>query len=584
MRRLLVTPLAVSMAATPAPTVEIAPGVQMPKMNLGLCNHTTWFEVGGRGLDTALVYGDKAQKESGASVRNSGLPRSEVFVTTKVPCCPADKWLKAAGGMPAMCSVLGHDTSAQIQHDLSTLNVEYVDLMLLHWPCDTFEETLTTYRVMEDMVAATAGARFFVCIAKDADFAGTPEDVAADQRRHGVTGDMVRISGRLYYNLLGCVSVAASNDAVRLGMSVGQFDTEYFNDSGGFVFSFDESVHKLTFSWQDVVEHSADVMFYGRRFEGGRLYDAHLFKNKINRQYIHHIFRHVSSELVGDALACAQLYACYQKRIRRSLEHQLSQAAANEAGLYDRQTFNTPRGKLFRKMFDGLCKNAFLSCMSRFQDYTQPIISNADFMLYLALAKHVFSDQWRFLASLRSIDAKKDSPALTAYKERQVFCQLLSLQRMSNFRELSHWALVQTTCFYANGVRAVVVNQSRFLGSTVSTTFRDEHYSALAKSLSKLRVRMLAGIQVANFVYDNVTSSSMLRDSRGQSTKFLNATHMAVHEVSEFTNRTFDDLHVANTYSRNQIQMSPSGMRQYENVDVSSVASVCSVILNQYSL
>ena len=136
--------------------------------------------------------------------------------------------------------------------------------------------------VMEDMVAATAGARFLVCIAKDADFAGTPEDVAADQRRHGVAGDMVRISGRLYYNLLGCVSVAASNDAVRLGMSVGQFDTEYFNDSGGFVFSFDESVHKLTFSWRDVVEHSADVMFYGRRFEGGCLYDAHLFKNKIN--------------------------------------------------------------------------------------------------------------------------------------------------------------------------------------------------------------------------------------------------------------------------------------------------------------
>lgn len=146
--------LAVSLASTPAPTVEIAPGVRMPKVNLGLCNHSTWFEVGGRGLDTALVYGDAAQKESGSAVRNSGLPRSEVFVTTKVPCCPADKWLKAAGGKPAMCSALGHNTSAQIAHDLVTLNLSYVDLMLLHWPCDTFEETMAAYHVMESMVAA----------------------------------------------------------------------------------------------------------------------------------------------------------------------------------------------------------------------------------------------------------------------------------------------------------------------------------------------------------------------------------------------------------------------------------------------
>ena len=459
-----------------------------------------------------------------------------------------------------------------VDHDVAAHNVTTTDF-----------RDLSRY-VMEDMVAATAGTRFLVCISKDADFSGTPMDVARDQRKHGVAGDMVRIFGRLYYNLLGWVSVAASNDAVRLGMSVGQFDIAYFNDSGGFVFSFDASGHKLTFSWRDVVEHSSDVMFFGRKFEGARLYDEYLFKNKTNRQYIHHVFRLMSSELVGDALACTQLYACYQKRMRRSLEHQLQQAAAAQAGLFNRQTFNTPLGQLFRKLFNGLCKNSFLNCMSRFQDYTQPIISNADFICYLELARKVFSDQWRFLAGLRSVNANNDSPELTAYKERQVFCQLLALQRVANYKELTHWALIQTTCFYANGVRAIVTNQGRFQGITMGTSFRDAQYSVLAKSLFKLRVKMLAKIRVANFVYDNVTSSSMLRDSRGQSTKFLNATHMAVHQVTEFTNRSFDSLHVANTYCRNQIQISPSGMRQYENVDVTSVESVCNVILDQDSL
>ena len=147
--------IAVVESVPPAPTVEIAPGVHMPSVNLGLCNHSVWLANGGRGVDTALVYGDKAQEETGESVRDSALPRENVFVTTKVPCCPAKKWLKAAGGLPAMCAVLGHNTSAQIEHDMTMLDLEYVDLMLLHWPCDTFEETLEAYNAME--IALKAG-------------------------------------------------------------------------------------------------------------------------------------------------------------------------------------------------------------------------------------------------------------------------------------------------------------------------------------------------------------------------------------------------------------------------------------------
>ena len=139
-------------ATSPAPTVQVAPNVYMPAINLGLCNHEVWLKNGGRGVDTALVYGDKAQKETGEAVRNSGLSRSEIFVTTKVPCCPAKKWLKFAGGVGG-CALLGKNTTSHIQHDLTTLGLDYVDLMLLHWPCDTFEETLAAYAAMENMVA-----------------------------------------------------------------------------------------------------------------------------------------------------------------------------------------------------------------------------------------------------------------------------------------------------------------------------------------------------------------------------------------------------------------------------------------------
>ena len=141
----------INILSTPAPTIEIAPNVYMPKINLGLCNHEVWLQNGGRGVDTALVYGDKAQKETGESIRNSKIPRSELFVTTKIPCCPAKKWLKFAGGIGG-CAILGDNTTKHIEHDMATLGLDYVDLMLLHWPCDTFEETLQTYTIMEDMV------------------------------------------------------------------------------------------------------------------------------------------------------------------------------------------------------------------------------------------------------------------------------------------------------------------------------------------------------------------------------------------------------------------------------------------------
>ena len=85
------------------PTVEISPGVNMPLLNFGFQkNHTDAITVGVRGLDTAKIYGDPQQSEVGRAVRSavaSGLvTRSDLFVTTKVPCCPAKQFVGAVKG------------------------------------------------------------------------------------------------------------------------------------------------------------------------------------------------------------------------------------------------------------------------------------------------------------------------------------------------------------------------------------------------------------------------------------------------------------------------------------------------------
>ena len=107
----------------PNPSVALADGVQMPLVGFG-----TWqlhgrgayqavrhaIDVGYRLIDTATIYRNEA--EIGRAVRDSGVPRSEVFITTKL-------WPRDAGR-----------ERRTIAASLAALGTEYVDLWLIHWP------------------------------------------------------------------------------------------------------------------------------------------------------------------------------------------------------------------------------------------------------------------------------------------------------------------------------------------------------------------------------------------------------------------------------------------------------------------
>ncbi|HEX8930438.1 MAG TPA: aldo/keto reductase [Actinomycetota bacterium] len=72
------------------------------------------LEVGYRHIDTAMVYGNESQV--GRALRDSGLDRGEVFLTTKLPPGSAGREREA------------------IAASLRALGTDYVDLWLIHWP------------------------------------------------------------------------------------------------------------------------------------------------------------------------------------------------------------------------------------------------------------------------------------------------------------------------------------------------------------------------------------------------------------------------------------------------------------------
>jgi aryl-alcohol dehydrogenase-like predicted oxidoreductase len=121
-------------------TIQIAPGVFMPMISVGhpddgKRNETAaalaWLRAGGRGIDTALDYHNQAQV--GAALRASGVARADVFVTTKIPCQPGTE--SAA--------------SKAIREDLAQLELPYVDLLLIHFPCKRTVETQNVWRALQ---------------------------------------------------------------------------------------------------------------------------------------------------------------------------------------------------------------------------------------------------------------------------------------------------------------------------------------------------------------------------------------------------------------------------------------------------
>lgn len=103
------------------------------------------LEVGYRHIDTAQAYFNEA--EVGEAIATSGIPRNEIFLTTKV-------WISNAGEEKAYAS---------IQESLKKLKTDYIDLLLIHQP---FGDYYGTYRAMlkaqrEGLVKSYGVSNFF---------------------------------------------------------------------------------------------------------------------------------------------------------------------------------------------------------------------------------------------------------------------------------------------------------------------------------------------------------------------------------------------------------------------------------------
>jgi diketogulonate reductase-like aldo/keto reductase len=123
--------------------VTLNNGVNIPIIGLGVFQSPAGgvtkqailhaFEAGYRHIDTARIYGNES--DVGRAVAESGLPREEIFVTTKL-------WNADQGY---------ESTLDACEISLGKMDLEYVDLYLMHWPVEG--RRLESWTAMEELLA-----------------------------------------------------------------------------------------------------------------------------------------------------------------------------------------------------------------------------------------------------------------------------------------------------------------------------------------------------------------------------------------------------------------------------------------------
>nr|WP_108721390.1 aldo/keto reductase [Anaerobacillus isosaccharinicus]MBA5586152.1 aldo/keto reductase [Anaerobacillus isosaccharinicus]QOY35582.1 aldo/keto reductase [Anaerobacillus isosaccharinicus] len=127
-------------------TVTLHNGVEMPWFGLGVfkvkegdeavSSVRSAIEQGYRSIDTAAIYGN--EEGVGQAIKESGVPREELFITTKV-------WNANQGF---------ETTVAAFEESMKKLGLHYLDLYLIHWPVPAKGKYKETWKALEYLYKA----------------------------------------------------------------------------------------------------------------------------------------------------------------------------------------------------------------------------------------------------------------------------------------------------------------------------------------------------------------------------------------------------------------------------------------------
>jgi diketogulonate reductase-like aldo/keto reductase len=136
--------------------IKLSNGARIPSIGLGVfqskegeetVNAVKWaLEAGYRHIDTAMIY--RNETSVGQGIRESGVDRKEIFVTTKI-------WND---------DIRNHRVREAFLESLKRLDLDYVDMCLIHWPVKDFEDAWTVLEnlYLEGKIRAIGVSNFHI--------------------------------------------------------------------------------------------------------------------------------------------------------------------------------------------------------------------------------------------------------------------------------------------------------------------------------------------------------------------------------------------------------------------------------------
>ena len=128
---------------TAVPTLTLNSGYRIPQLGLGVFRVEEdtakrlvldALEIGYRHIDTAWIYGN--EEGVGAALAECGIPRDELFITTKL-------WNTFQGST---------EPAAGLQESMEKLGLDYIDLYLIHWPAPKRDAFVDSWLALEGFV------------------------------------------------------------------------------------------------------------------------------------------------------------------------------------------------------------------------------------------------------------------------------------------------------------------------------------------------------------------------------------------------------------------------------------------------